>query len=950
MGEQDLVQTTLLFTDIQGSTRLLRTLGDETYGGMRNSLVSLLREIYTNHQGEVIDTQGDSSFAVFPNDPLDAVMAAVECQRALARQIWPKDCEVLVRFAIHTGRFRQAGQPPAEAYIGMDVHRAARLCEAAHGGQILVSGVTAGCLDRGLPQEIGLRPLGEFQLRDLSSTDLVFQVLAAGIGSEFPPLRALDVRRFNLPLVRTSLLGRETQLAELQRLLSQPEPGLISLVGAAGIGKTRLAIAVARKESGAFRDGVCFVALTAVGDADLVASTIVRALGLQEAGGMRPEDILLAHLRDRNLLLVLDNFEHVLAAAPLVAELLATCPGLRVLATSRAALRLRGEHEYPVPALSFPHPVSLPDHREFRRYPAVALFVERAEATASRFAITGENFAAVAAICARLDGLPLAIELAAARASILPAEDMLAHLQQDGPHASLSLLTSGARDAPERHRTLRGAIGWSYGLLNPEDRALFRLLSVFVGGCTLESVTALSAMVAASEARPPVRPPAGALPRLALLDALGRLVENSLLQRMEGAGKESRFQMLETIREFGLEQLEASGELAHALRCHAAYFLDLAEQGEKEAGGAHQGEWLRRLDEEHANFRAALARLFGKGGDMHTGIRMASALWVFWFRRAYLREGSRWVQLACASCPPDMPQLYAKLLTSDGSLARMLGDFTRAEKLLEDAGTLWRNLGDAEGRAWALSHLGLVKQWLGEPDLGVELLEESLALRLPSGDRRAIARSLFNLAVAEDFRRNYGRAAELYQQTLDVQEELGDIWGTGRVLGYMAKVVLRAGDPARAQDLCQKAFTLSSQVADQWGIGLAQAGMGGVALARGEYGTAAEMMGRSLRTFRDVGSRDRIAECLQDLSSLSRETGAVEQAVRLSAAAEAAQRRSMSALWPAVRAQRDVEMRAARAALGAERFEQAWAAGLAMGPDEALGIAAGLTEVAPCQA
>jgi tetratricopeptide (TPR) repeat protein len=324
-------------------------------------------------------------------------------------------------------------------------------------------------------------------------------------------------------------------------------------------------------------------------------------------------------------------------------------------------------------------------------------------------------------------------------------------------------------------------------------------------------------------------------------------------------------------------------------------------------------------------------------GDPHLSARLAGALWVFWFRRAYLREGSRWIQQAYSAGEATMsPALRARLLTADGSLARMLGDFSRAEMLLEFATGLWRDLGDAEGVAWALSHLGLVKQWLGQLDAGVELLEESLALRQPSGDNRGIARSLFNLAVAEDFRGNYGRAAQLYEQTLEVQRRVGDTWGIGRVLGYWAKVVLRWGEHARAESLCQEALSLSSQVADKWGIGLAQSGLGGVAWARRDYGRAAELLKQSLVTFRDVGSRDRVAECLQDLASLSRQVGAAEQSVRLSACAETVQHASRLALWPAVQARRDEEMAAARASLGDTAFELAWSKGRSMNTEEAI--------------
>lgn len=930
MATDDLLPVTLLFTDIQGSTRLLSSLGDESYREVQLTLSGLMRPVFGHHQGAVMHSQGDSFFVAFTRNPLDAISAALQCQRTLASHRWPQGVQVRVRMGIHTGRLRPPTAAAEEEYVGLDVHRAARLCEAGHGGQVLVSEATQTLVTGLLPKDVNLRAIGEHQLRDLPRPEQIYQIVAPGIRAEFPPLRALDTRLFNLPVPRTSLLGREKEVAELLDLLPRPDSGLITLSGPAGTGKTRLAIAVASRATFLFKDGICFVALAPILDAELVASTIVRRLGLQESGPVSLEEILFGFLRDRELLLVLDNFEHLLTAAPLVADLLSACPRLKVLATSRSALRVHGEREYHVQPLGIPNIDRLPAHDEFARYPAVALFAERAASAMSRFSITAGNFAAVAALCARLDGLPLAIELAAARASLLTPGEMLTRLQQDDRHASLDLLTSGARDAPVRHRSLRDAIGWSLSLLDTDDQALFRRLSVFVGGFTISAASAL-----ASKA---VQPEWNSVPAPSLLDSLAKLTDNSLVQRVERTDADARLSMLETIGEYGREHLEAKGELSSVRQRHAAYFLALAEAGETEAGGPRQADWGNRLDDEHANFRAALAwSLSGECEDRLLSARLASALWVFWFRRAYLREGSRWIQQAYLTCEATIdPPLRAKLLTADGSLARMLGEFSRAEKLLEFATGIWRELNDAEGLAWALSHLGLVKQWLGQLDAGVQLLEESLTLRLPSGDDRGIARSLFNLAVAEDFRCNYGRAAELYEQTIEVQRRVGDTWGIGRVLGYWAKVLLRGGEHARAESLCQEALKLSSEVADRWGIGLAQSGLGGVAWVQHDYGRASEWLKQSLVTFRDVGSRDRVAECLQDLASLARQLGGIEQSVRLSACAETVQHASRLALWPAVQARRDEEMAAARIALGDKAFELAWSKGRSMNAEEAI--------------
>lgn len=759
MGMEDLPPVTLMFTDIQGSTRLLRSLGDDTYQDMQFTLAGLLRSICEAHGGQVLDTQGDSLFVVFRNSPLDGVSASLECQRSLASYAWPAGHDVRIRIGVHTGCPKRIAGPSGDTYVGLDVHRAARLCEAGHGGQILISDPTRECVTEHLPEAINIRPLGEHQLRDLPSPEPIFQVVAPGIAPSFPPLRALDLRFFNLPVTRTPLLGRDQALAELHSQLSQTNTGLITLCGPAGTGKTRLAIAVASLATDLFKDGICFVALAPVGDPELVLSMIVRRLGLQESGAASLEEMLLGHLRNRQLLLILDNFEHLLPAASLVADLLAACPKLKILVTSRTVLRIQGEHEYVVPPLGFPQPVHLPPYHNFDRYPAIALFAERAAMVASGFKVTPENFEAITKICARLDGLPLAIELAAARASHLTPTEMLARLGADDYHASLDLLTVNTRDAPSRHRTLRAAIGWSYGLLDPHDQELFRQLAVFVGGFTFAAIPAVAILPCLPAGPSQVAPSASAA-----LDGIRRLVESSLLQRVERPGCEARFAMLETIREYGLECLEVAGEIAKIRQRHAAHFLALSETGENQVGGARQAEWLAQLDDEHANFRAALAWLLsGDEGNRLIGAQLAGALWVFWFRRAYLREGSRWIQLACANCETMPSSLRAKLLTADGSFARMVGDFSRGEVLLETATGLWRDLGDAEGIAWALSHLGLVKQWLGQLDTGVELLEESLALRLAAGDQRGIARSLFHLAITEDFRLNYSRAAHLYE-------------------------------------------------------------------------------------------------------------------------------------------------------------------------------------------
>jgi predicted ATPase/class 3 adenylate cyclase len=932
MNLDDPHPVTLLFTDIQGSTRLIGQIGDEAYRGIQATLSDGLRRVFRRHRGRVLDTQGDSFFVAFARGPLDAIAAALECQRWLSHQVWPDGIDVRIRMAIHTGLPRRGGPPGNDSYVGIDVHRAARLCEAAHGGQVLISAVTEALVRPHLPEGIGLAALGEHQLRDLAAPELIFQILAPDLASSFPPLRAPQTLQASLPVPRTAFFGRDRETGDILHLLADPEARLVTLTGPGGTGKTRLAIAVARAAAGMFRDGACYVALAPVADPHLVASLVVRCLGLQEAGPTPPEDLILGHLRQRRMLLVFDNFEHILPAASLVADLLSGCPAITVLTTSRAALRLSGEHDYAVPPLGLPDLTSSGGGEALFRYPAVELFVERATRATPHFEATADNLAAIARICVRLDGLPLAIELAAARTSILSPQEILAQLDRPGEHGSMALLTDGARDAPARHRTLRNAIQWSLDLLAPEACALFARLSAFVGSFDLEAAFAIGSIAppALANNAPEWRPRS--------LASIGTLVENSLLQRVERTGSEARFSMLETIREYALDRLCAADEGTAARLTHARHYASLAEAGAKELGGARQAQWLVRLEDDHPNFRAALSwSLSSACTDPDVAIRLATALWIFWFRRAHLREGSRWIeQVNEARGAAASPVSRATLLTADGSFARMIGDFERAAHLLEAATSIWRDLHDREGTAWALSHLGLAKQWLGELDAGVEILEESLGLRVELGEDRGIARSLFHLAIAEDFRGRFGKAAELYQRTLEIQQRIGDNWGSARVLGYLAKVLLRSGDDAGAEPLCERALKLSEEVADRWGIGLAQAGLGGVSMARGILPLATERLKASLLIFRDVGAQDRVAECLQDLALVARRMGATEQSVRLSAGAATIQRASRFAFWPALQAQRDAELAEARNLLGEARFMAVWTQGCLMSAPDAI--------------
>jgi predicted ATPase/class 3 adenylate cyclase len=602
---------TLLFSDIEGSTRVLQRSGD-AYAGLLAEHRRLLSEAFERYRGYVLDSEGDAFFVAF-SSANDAASAAAEAQRALAGHEWPGEGEIRVRMGLHTGEPR----PVDGRYVGLDVHHAARVMAAGHGGQVLVSESTRALLD----ERIRLRDLGSHRLKDLSGTQRLFQLDVEGLPTEFPPLKTLDNRITNLPTPPNAFIGRTRELADTQALLQRDDVRLLTLIGTGGTGKTRLALQLAADVVDQFNHGVFFVSLAPVRDWELVAATIARTLGLREQPGETVLETLTEYVRDRELLLVLDNFEQVLAAAPTLAGLLLSAPGLRLLVTSRTPLRLRGERAYRVPQLDVPDLRRPAVAAEVAEYESVRLFVERAQAAAVDFTVSDENVEAVAEICVRLDGLPLAIELAAPRVRTLPPPALLRRLDQ-----RLTLLTGGAQDLDERQRTLRGTIEWSYDLLLAKEKTLFARLGVFVGGCRL----------AAAEA---VCDPDG-LFGSELLDGLDSLVQKSLLRQRADSDGEPRFWMLETIRDFAVELLDSSGEVGDACARHAAWTAEAAERLDVESRTGDHPAFLARVDDEYANVREAIgwAR---KTRDGETLLRLATALWGFWSMRGYVAEGRR---------------------------------------------------------------------------------------------------------------------------------------------------------------------------------------------------------------------------------------------------------------------------------------------------------------------
>lgn len=989
MPEMPSGTVTFLFTDIEGSTkRWQRSSKDMATAVARHD--AMLGTTIAEHDGTVFKTVGDAFCAVFPIAP-SAVNAAVAIQRALADEDWDEVGPIRVRMAIHVG---DAEERDAD-YFGPAVNRVARLLSAGHGGQVLLSHSASELVRDNLPSVAQLRDLGEHRLKDLTRPERIFQLVSPGLEADFPPLVTLDNRPNNLPLQLTALIGREHEGTELQALLARDDVRLVTLTGPGGVGKTRLSLQVGSESVEAYPDGVWFVPLEESFDETGVVMALGSALGVREGGGQSLTDSLVEYLRGKHLLLVLDNFEQVAHTAPLISRLLRAAPNTKALITSRTRLGLQGEREYAVQPLALPKrdaPIVVPD---LLQCSAVALFVDRAQATSRGFTLTESNAAAVTEICRGLDALPLAIELAAARVKLLPPEALLKRMAQ-----RLGLLTGGKGDRPVRQQTLRAAIAWSYDLLSPEERTLFARHAVFAAGFTLDAAEA-------------VCNPDESIDLLAGLEAL---VDHSLIRQAEDDTGDLRFMMLVTIREFALERLaEVDDGLTQAR--HLAWYLDLMQQAEPALRGPEQQLWLERLEREHDNFRAALAWAESAGHGLDC-LRLAAAMYPFWEMRGYLTEGRRWLESALALAGDASAGIQAKGLYGLACLMVDQGDSSQAAIRHAQALTLRRDLSDQPGMAESLAGLASARsrqgdleqagilyaeslalsREIGEPwgiataingaatvahekqeyEQAQALYEESLELFNKQGNLRQTAISLNNLATVAHDRRDYSRAMELYEQSLALTRALEDKRTSAMALNNQGIVAHDQGDLLKATTLYEESLALFRNLGDRRGIAYLLLGLGiitddqgnhahavtfheeslalfesmgdkrGVAsvltamaaaiLHLGDTGRAEGLYQRALDVCQETEDREGIVECLDGMARVSVARGDIRLAVSLWAAGEASRVNDGASMAAAARAGHDREIAQARDSLGEGPFSETWAAGLAMTLNDAVDV------------
>lgn len=822
---------TFLFTDIEGSAKLWENTPEQMKVALQRHH-AILQEAITANDGTVFQIVGVAFCAAFPT-VLSAVSAVVIAQQELHREQWDLPFPIRVRMAIQTG---EAERTANDGYASNPtMNHVARILNAAHGGQVLLSLATKDLVKDSLPANTELRDMGEHYLKNFVHPEHLFQLNIAGLPSDFPPLNTLNFHGHNLPVQLTSFIGREQEIIQVREYLSNDEIRLVTLMGPPGIGKTRLSIESAHAALNDFPDGVFFVALAPLNDPTLVASTIGQTLRFEGRGRTSAMELLKNGIADKAMLLMLDNFEHLLEAAPIVPDLLTACPKLKILVTSREALRVPGEWQYAVPPLAVHQssPSKEMDLWTTHDFSASTLFAERARAVRSDFKLNAEDAIVVAEICTRLDGLPLAIELIAARIRLMSPQELLSRMDN-----RFTLYADGMRALPERQKTLHNAIAWSYDLLSSEEQRLLAYLGVFAGGFTLEAAAQVTG-------NPEV------------LNGITALLDKSLLQRTIDERGETRFMMLFIIREFALNRLNEMNETAKMRDQHLRYFLDLADQADREIHGLRQVEWLDRLETEHDNYRIALDWCISSGqteSALHL-IGSFSGLGRFWSVRSYFSEARGWFDKVRAS--PDVsvyPIAYAKALNDMSFLASLQGDYASALDMAEESQRICEPMGSKGemGLAGALYAIGLAEFWgSGDSQRARICFEQSCAIYRARGNRWEQALATFRLGIVARDQKNYEQSRSFLEESLVAFKDLGDAFGLGRVYELLGYLFFDQGDYGQARAMQEQALLYNRRLHFHFGVVNSLTNLGDICRIRGDYDQAEVYVGEASRTCRE---------------------------------------------------------------------------------------------------